>query len=314
MGQEILNNEMMKLYEELVQSLEQTKKIKQEKISSDLLFVIYSLSQNKMSEIFSKSAIWINSEAADQLLEQGYVQRINQGDQEKYTLTFKGIVQSIKMKYNKTIEEQFLDFLEWSDKKFNTVEQTKLSWKEKLGSLSLILMASTSSSSAIRLNNEADKVVLGEVFEKILACLKKFSIVPNEAIIKTVSRGESPASGLMSRLNDLTRKTNHYYQNLKTESGYFFDIEKEGNIDQRRLLFLFRKIFEQCNPDYDYTEMYRELTDISNHYLTKFLSRSTNSTAAFSILRGLKDFMEKEIWRSPLQSSTRLRPSKEKNE
>jgi len=305
-----LEDEMLRLFDGLISVMGQSKRIKKEDVPSKLIFEIYGMTENSKSKKFAESATWLNPEVADTLLEQGIIQRVISEDNEKYALTFKGIAQCIRIKYGKTLEEQFLNFLELSDKKFNTVEQTKLLWNEKLASLSLVLLASTSPSSAIRLNNEANKAVLTEVFQKVLACLKRFDMIEKEYELKTVSRGESPVSALMSRLDTLARKTKHYYKYVGKGSEYYFDIEKDSGIDEKRLFFLLRRIFEQYNPSCDYGEMYKELAGISQLYYPRFLSRSVNSTIVLTILQKLKDFMDEEILHLPPRIQTHLEPAK----
>jgi len=300
-----LNNEMIRLLQELIIFME-SKGMKEEEIPFSLLFELYNMSRNNMSKVFSDSATWVNPQLIDSMLDQGIIQRVMSENLEKYALTFKGIAQSIQIKYGKTLEEQFLKFLELSDHKFATTEQSPLSWKEKLASLSLILMASTSTSSAIRLNNKANKAVLNEVFEKTLACLKKFGLVEKKEELKTTSRGEHPVSALMSRVNELARKTNLYYKNVREVSGYYFDIEKEGDIDKKRLFFLLRKIFGYYDPNCDYGEMYKELEQISQLYSPRFLARSINPMISLSILKKVKEFMNQEIWHFPQQTQPNL--------
>lgn len=296
-----LKEEKIRLLESLIGSLEQFRRTKREEPPSNILFEIYSMNRNNMSKVFSDGAAWVDPEFVNPLLEEGIIQRVASADSEKYALTFKGIAHCIELKYGASLEEQFLNFLELSDRKFATANRTKLQWREKLAGLSLILMGSTSESSAIRLSNEVNKTVLTDVFEKTLACLKKFGIVEKDAKLPSTHRGESPVSALMSRLNALPRKTNHYYMNIEKESGYFFDIEKNGAVDEKKLSFLLRRIFEHYDSNCDYAELERELSEISQSYSPRFLARSTNSTAALNILKGLKDFMDEEIWRLPPQ-------------
>ena len=290
-----LNNEMIRLLQELIIFME-SKGMREEEIPFSLLFELYNMSRNNMSKVFSDSATWVNPQLIDSMLDQGIIQRVMSENLEKYALTFKGIAQSIQIKYGKTVEEQFLKFLELSDHKFATTEQSPLSWKEKLASLSLILMASTSTSTAIRLNNEANKTVFKEVCEKTLVCLKNFGLVERKEELKTTSRGEHPVSALMSRVNELARKTNLYYKNVRDVSGYYFDVEKDGDVDKKRLFFLMKKIFGYYDPNCNYGEMYKELEQISNLYSPRFLGRSMNPMISLSILKSVKEFMNQEIW------------------
>ena len=292
-----LKDQMTVLFERLIHVTKQSKRAKADD-PSNLIFRIYGMTKNNMSKILTESSAWISSDIADTVLEQGIIQRIT-SDNEKYALTFKGIAQCTQTKYGISFDEQFLKFLELSDQKFNTTEQTKLIWKEKLACLSLILLASTSPSSAIRLNDEANKSVLAEVFQKTLDCLKKYGMVGKGAELKTVDRGETPVSALMSRLNALARKTNHYYKYVGKGSEYFLEIERSGEIAERRLSFLLKRIFEEYDPHSDYKEMYKELSKVSQLYYPRFRARSVNPTIVLSILRKLKDFMAEEILRLP---------------
>jgi len=304
--QQALNDEMTRLLDELTASMERLRKTGKESVSSKLLFDILTMNPTNISKVFSDSAVWVNPEVTDSLLRQGLIQRVTFEDSEKYALTLKGVVKSIQIRYGTTLEDQFLNFLDLSYQKLTAADQTQLRWDEKLASLCLILMASTSVSSAIRLNNEANKTVLGDVFEKTLACLNKHGIVRREGKLRTKSRGETPVSALMSRLNTLARKTNLYYTNLTKESGYFFDIENSGDVDQKRLSFLLRRIFSHYDSKCNYAELNRELAEISQLYSHRFLARSTNPTVSLSILRRLKEFLDKDVWHLPRQTQLNL--------
>lgn len=299
---------MMKLFEKLVYVMEKTRRIKEETAPSNMIFTIQTMTKNSMSKVFFESATWIESEAAEALLEQGIIQRIVSENDGKYALTFRGIAQCVYMKYGISHERQFLRFLELLDQKFNTAEQGRLSWKEKLACLSLIILASTSTSSAVRLNSQANKAVLTEVFQKILNYLKEYDLIQKEAKLKTVSRDETPVSALMSRLNALPRKTNHYYFGKNSE--YFLDIEKNGQIIEKRVSFLLKKIFESYSPDFSYQEMYMRLAEISHVYYPRFQARSVDTTVVFGILRKLKTFMDSEVLQLPLKTEV---PSTLKN-
>ena len=302
MEQKDLDDEMLILFERLVSIMEKLKKIKRTQIQSSLLFRIYNLNRNSISKMFSYSATLVSPDLVDALVEKGLVQPVVTEESQKYALTLKGIAYCVQKEYSRTLEEQFLDFLELSDKRFTATVQTELSWNEKLASLSLILLASTSETSAILLTNQSNKDVSSEVFKKILSIMKKFGMAEDDEELRTVARGESPASALMSRLDILPRKTNNYFKYVGKGSGYFFDIEREGRVDEKKLAFLFRRIFEYCDPDRNYADMYTELCDISRTYSPRFLGRSTNPAISLSILKELREFMDKDIWRLPSPS------------
>lgn len=305
------HSELMKLFDALIDVMEQSQRIKREDVPSRLIFEIYGMTENTKSKKFRDSAIYIVPGVANALLEQGLVQKIVSEEGEKYALTFRGIAQCIETKYEKRLDIQFAEFLELADERFNTAEQTNLQWNEKLATLSLILLASASPSSAIRLNSEMNKRILAEVFQKTLVCLKKYGLVKMKEELRTVSRGESPASALMSRLDTLARKTNYYYKYIGKGSEYYFDIETKGNIDEKRLSFLLGRAFGHFDPGCDYKEMYKELAEISQIYYPRFHSRSVNPALVLSILKDLKDFMQDQILRLPLQMPQGLERKKQ---
>jgi hypothetical protein len=295
-------NELLILFERLITIMEETKKIKVEAIASELLFKIYEMNSNNRSKLFSDSASWLDSNSAIDLLDEGFIQRIGE-DYDKYTLTLKGIAYCIEKKYGKLLDEQFVKFLELSDNKFILSGETELTWKEKLATLSLILLSSTSSNSAIFLTNEYNKGMFNEVFEKTLACLKRFGIINESEKLGTVSRGESPVSALMSRLQTLSSKTNYYYKFVGKGSIYYVDIEDNGEVVEKKMFFLLRKIFENYNPACNYEEMNRELAEISQRYSPRFQERTIKPSVMFSILKALEDFLDVEIRRLPEKSN-----------
>ena len=296
MGLDALDGDKLKLLDALIESQRKTRRSKRDDPTPRLLFEIYNMSQNNMSKVLTSSAMWLPPESSRVLVDQGLIQRVPGENEEKYALTLKGIAEAMKLRYGQTLEEQFLRFLELSDQKFATVDQIPFKWDEKLVSLSLILMASTSSSSAIRLNNETNQTVLGNVFNGVLSSLRGYGVVERGEKLREVSRGESPVMAVMSRLNTLARKSNHYYENVPQESAYYFDIEVEGKIDEKKLHFLLSKIFFR-SPETNFDGLQKDLSDIGQLYSPRFLGRSINPLNAITILRKMRDFFDTDVHR-----------------
>ena len=294
------NTEMEKMFASLIDVMKRHKKINRNNISSQLLYEIYNMWTTTKSKILHRSARWIEPEIANRLIEKGLVQKISSETDEKYALTLTGIAHCIKETYGKKLDEQFIDFLSLVDQKFNTVEKADFSWKEKLGTLSLILLASSSQSSAICLTNETNKRTLAEVFQETLIILKKFGIITGKEELKKVNRGESIASAHMSRLNKLARKTNHYYKIVGKGSEYYLDIEKDGKLDKTRLFFLLRKVFDRFDPECNYEMLCKELQNISQEHYPRFLARSLNPLILLNISKSLARFMQFEIMKMPM--------------
>ena len=293
------DNEITKLFAHLVDVMERNKKINRIEIASRLLYEIHNMWTTTKSKILHESAIWIEPEIANRLLEKGLIQKITSEIDEKYALTLTGIAQCIKKNYGKRYDEQFTDFLALVDQKFSTVEKTAFSWKEKLGALTLILLASTAQYSAIRLNNETNKNILAETFQKTLDVLKKHGMIEPKQKLRGVARGESIASAHMSRLNKLARKTNHYYVGQGSE--YYFAIERDGRLDKNRLSFLLGKIFDNYYPECEYEKMNKELQDISQEYYPRFIGRSLNPLILLDLSKSLTKFLQFEIMRMPMK-------------
>jgi hypothetical protein len=293
-----LEDKMLELFDGLISTLGQSKEFKEEDIPSRLIFDMYKMWKSSSSRKFSESASWVDPDTADALLEQGLVQKIISDEGEKYALTFKGIAKCIKIRYDLTLEDQFLRFLELADQGFYTEAQTPLTWREKLATLSLILLASTSEPAAIRLSNETNKAALTEVLQKTLSCLKKVGAIDRKEELTTVKRGENPSSALMCRIDTLARKTRQYYK-CTGHSEYFLDIEKEGDIDEKRLYFLLERVFERYDPECNYRETYQDLAGISQFHYPRFLARSVNPTIVLTTLRELREFLGGEILKLP---------------
>jgi hypothetical protein len=293
--------ELLRLLDALAGAMVKSKRVKDDEVPHSLIYELLNMTLNSRSKVFSGSADWLDPKLADNLMEQGLIQKVMSGADEggKFALTFRGIARCIHIKYGKTFEEQFVGFLERTDRKFNTTEQVGFLWNEKLACLSMVLLASTSPSAAIRLNIEANKNMLTEVFQKTLACLKIHGLVDKDAELKTVSRGESVSSALMSRLYTLPRKTNHYYKYIGKGSEYFLDIQRDDDVDEKRLFFLLRRIFENYIPACDYGRLYKELAQVSQLYYPRFRSRSVSPKIVLSVLKKLKDFTDREVMNLP---------------
>jgi hypothetical protein len=87
--------------------------------------------------------------------------------------------------------------------------------------------------------------------------------------------------------------------NDRSANGYYFDVEKNGGLNENRVFFLLGRIFEFYDIDYNYREIYSELTEISQLYSPRFRARTMNPNISFGILKILKDFLENEVLRLP---------------
>ncbi len=287
---------MLKLFDQM--QLVSKKQLKKSTANSwdTLIFDLILMTQNNRSKLFANSGSSIAPDVINKMLSRGLIQSVISEDVEKYALTFRGIAESIQIRFGKGLEEQFLELIKLCDKRFNGTELAALTWKEKLVSLSLILIASTSESSEVHLDNDANKATMIEVFDKTLDSLKKHRVLQSNEEIKAPSSGEHPVTAIMRRVNDLSRKTNLYFVNdSKNASSYYFDIEENGTLNSAKFSFLLKRIFEKYDPECNYKEMYQELALISQLYTPKFRARMLNQTVSFGVLKELKNFTENDV-------------------
>lgn len=292
MENELTNTELLRLFDGLQLSAQKhLKKSKGALSNESLIFDLIMMTQNNRTKLLTNSAVLITPEIADKMLSRELIQSILSDEGEKFALTFKGIAECIRLKEGRPLEDQFKQLIGLCDKKFRGIESAELNWKEKLVSLSLILLASTSESSKIRLDIDGNKMSMTEVFKKTIDTLEKYGIISKTDTLKNPASGEHPVVAVMRRVNNLSRKTNLYYVNdAKDPSSYYFDIEQDGKLNKNKCSFLFRRIFENYNLSCNYRELYEELAIISQQYTPRFRARTLNQTIVFDVLLELKSF------------------------
>ncbi|MCL2257460.1 MAG: hypothetical protein FWC14_04585 [Candidatus Bathyarchaeota archaeon] len=304
-----INSELLKLYELFLEkyskTVYKTKKSKNIDIKKDetrIILELIKMNGNTRSKVFSSSALWLNPANSEALLEKGLIQSICCEHDEKYALSLTGIATCIQLNSSISFEQQYKDFLILSDKKFNKTEDTQLDWREKLATVSLILLASTSEQTAIRLVNNQNKTVLLDVLQEVLSCMKKYRFAEEADMLKSVGRGEDIAAGHFARLDTLPRRTNHHYYGK--DYVYYINIETNHNIDNEKLSFIFKRCFSNFNETSDFIEMYEDLSKISQKYSHRFLHRKIEPRSTIIILNKLKEFLQTEIFQlSPQKKS-----------
>ena len=235
---------------------------------------------------------------ANGLLENGLIQ-ISADGQEKYSLTFKGIAEVLRYKYNVTYERQFSDYLKDIDNEYSAIDTSEFSWKDQLSTLCFILVGATSVNSAVVLDTPENISLMTEVFENGLQVLKKFKIVNNDAMLTTGVRGEAPVLFLINRLRDLPKRTNHYYQN-PGKSVHYFEVEEAGHVSREKVMFLLKKIFfKSMIPILDYLSLSQELQELSLKHSPGFINRKILQRNIFEINSILQEFIHDERNRLP---------------
>jgi hypothetical protein len=299
LSEQEINSDLIRLFENLsISSKKKIKKVKtdtiDEKNETSIILQLIKMNGNNRSQIFTSSADWVNPKNIELLLEKRFIQSIPSENGEKYALSLAGIAECIRIKSQISLEDQYITFLHNADKEFNKIEDPHLEWKEKLATLSLTLLGSTSQLSAITLDNNQNQAVLAEVFQEVLSCLKRYGLVEQKEELKPSSRGENPIAGVFARLDTLPRKTNHYYYGK--DYVYYISVETKQEIDFDKLTFIFKKIFDGYEGSYNYADMYQELSRISQKYSPRFLGRSINPSILLVMLGQLKEFLDTDIY------------------
>jgi hypothetical protein len=301
----VSENKLSVLFDSLLNYMIKDKIIKpNDQQFTDIIFKILSKKEMNRSKLFANSALFIDkTTVASGLLENGLIQISAEG-QEKYSLTFKGIAEVLRLKYNISYEKQFSEYLNSLDKTYSSIDQ--------LSTLSLILIGATSVDSAVILEPKGNIELMTEVFQKTLECLKKYRIINTDAMLTTGVRGEAPVLFLINRLQDLSKKTNHYYRN-PGKSVHYFEIEEDGQVSKQKVLFLLKKTFCQYDLTVDYSSLSEELQSISNKYFPGFIDRKILQKNIFIINECLQEFAQDEVHRLPQLSSVDIKKASSSN-
>ena len=294
---------LLSLFDSLANLLIKEKTIKiDDRQFTDILFKILAKKEANRSKLFANSALYVDKEIAGILLDNGLIQLSASDGQEKYSLTFKGLAEVLRLKYNISYEKQFADYLTDLDKIYSAIDESDFTWKEKVSSASLLLVGATSATSAVILDSKNNIDLMTEVFEKVLTTFQKYDLINSEAKLTTGIKGEAPVLFLISRLQDLPKKTNHYYRN-PGKSVHYFELEEEGQVSKQRVFFLLRKIFVAYNQKVSYSILSEELQAISLKYSPGFTNRKILQKNIFDSNAYLQEFAQDEVHRLPALSS-----------
>jgi predicted transcriptional regulator len=287
------------LFDSLLNYISEDKTIKldDERKYTDIIFKILIKKDKNRSKLLANSSLFVDKTIASTLLDNGLVQ-ISADGQEKYSLTFKGIAEVLRFKYNVAYDQQFSDYLKDIDNEYSAIDTSVFSWKDQLSTICFILVGATSVRSAVVLDIQENISLMTNVFENTLQILKKYKIVNEEAMLNTGVRGEAPVLFLINRLRDLSKRTNHYYQN-PGKSVHYFEVEEAGHVSNQRVMFLLRKIFFKYDSTKDYAGLSQELQELSLKYSPGFINRKILQRNIFEINSILQEFIQDEIHRLP---------------
>ena len=284
---------LLKLYDNFIYDVKKSviKKYDPTSIISELHFI----NNNNRSSIFTNISTTLSDSISRNLQDHELIQSISVQGIKKWTLTLKGLAYNISNQESTTFVDQYSSLIKNFDDKFNFKSITKLDWKEKLATLSLLVMASTSKNSAIKLDNSSNRDIFEEILTKTLDCLKQHKIIDKKRKLPK-SRGEPPSTLFMrSRINDLPAKTNDVYVNLGKGKGYYLDIEQELELNKEKMWFLLNLVFEPYNAAINYDDLKNELITISEQYSTQMLTRNVDSGILFDTLNKIDEYFNIEI-------------------
>lgn len=301
---QIVESKLSFLFDSLSNLLIREKTIKpDERQFTDMLFKILSKKGPNQAKLFANSALFVDKTLANSLLEDGLIQLSASDGQDKYCLTFRGIAEVLRFKYNISYEKQFSDYLNDLDKTYSAIDESDLSWKEKLTTFSLLLVGACSVDSAVVLDTKSNVDLMTEVFEKVLYTLQKYELIESDAMLTTGVRGEAPVLFLINRLKDLTKKTNHYYRN-PGKSVHYFELGEDGHVSKQKEFFLLKKAFSKYQEKLNYNKLSEELQAISLKYSPGFANRKITQRDIFDINGYLLEFVQDEVHRLPVPEVT----------
>ena len=101
----------------------------------------------------------------------------------------------------------------------------------------------------------------------------------------------------MARLDRLPMITKHLYTNIKSDSGYYFDVVKNNEIDENSVKFLLDQIFHKLNPnEVDNNILKNQLFEISTKYNLKFIDREVDSKKSYTIMKIINKYLNLDIY------------------
>lgn len=212
-------------------------------------FLLHSKS-NKVFEVFVKSSVESTNIPQDTLawlLQKGYITLLlnNELQSKVYVLTSKGIWYH-EESIGKINIAKLLDIIQMESFDFS-VSTDPLSDKEIVALLSMISLRAFSRKTAMDLTKPQKCEYWLKVFTEVDNLCKE-SKLSRKGIFENKNFGlENPASYLMRRMNDLSKKTNNVYFS-PGEKVYYLNIGHADQLAGEKLVFLWRKIFPRDFP------------------------------------------------------------------
>ena len=285
------------LLESLIGEIEKKKIIKHGFVKESFLYDLFNLNNNRKSRLLQNSSELFLPNSIDSLVEQNLVQQLDVNGHDKYALSFLGISYALELMYGYEKIEQFSDFLDLSDKRYQKITVTgELNWREELALVTLLFLGCVSLESAMNLNNPLNRENFEKLLETNIVILEKNGIFEKQYELPE-TRGE-PRSALFmrSRINDLARKTNHLYKNIGRGEGYYLDLLENERVNVEKTHYLLKKIIGKYNPSINYTELKNDLVENARAYQAKFLSVRFESGNMMDLLDTISDFFDRQIW------------------
>lgn len=280
------------LYQRLIDSYIKHRKIKnKDDLETKLVFDLITMTSNNRQKILLESSAVVDPSKSDQYTKDGIIQEIpysNESNTKKYTLTYYGIAFYLKTK-GFDLASEYTKLLLLLDKKHSFTQTNVFKWEEKIGTIGLLLLGCTSNTSALSLDNDTNKTVWRDLLNELIQLFKDCALIEADATLSSPKRGETPESALMSRLNDLQKKTSQYYKSH--DATYYFDIEKENRVEEDKVSFLLKKVFDQPSLFENKKDfLSNKLQMLSQRYYAKLNRKNLNSENIFIILSKLKMF------------------------
>ena len=237
-NEEILGLIYGKLQNEVVRTLAGNKK------ETIFQYILHAKS-NKVFEVFVKSSVEATNIPKDSLtwlLQRGYITLLlnNELQAKVYVLTSQGIW-AYEESIGKINTQKLLEIIQMERFDFS-VSTDPLSEKEIVALLSMISLRAFSRKTAMDLTKSQKCDYWLKVFTQVDKLCVELKL-SRKSVFENKKFGlENPASYLMRRMNDLSKKTNNIYYS-PGEKVYFLNIGQADQLAGDKLVFLWKKIF-----------------------------------------------------------------------
>lgn len=250
-----------KFYKKLYNEMKRDEKLERESV---FISFIRPMKKTKY-DLLERSTIskdHIENYILDSLCDKGYITETDQANQ--YAITGKG-VWKIEKDRNKVTDSKLVDHFDTEFFDQFDYSNNPLDYKRKTLLLALIAGRPFSEEVCVDLKDKDSVGKWKEVIEDSFNLLQDLGIIGDKDLDELYGSGNlPPVAGLFQR-GELNKKTKKIFKS-KSNGKYYLDVSKEGEIEEDKLEFLFKKVVGEVELDLEQLERLNQFcSDISNN-------------------------------------------------